>query len=65
MAEMKVYHDRNFQIVCGVGLMGMMMVAIIIPAFPKMVEALGVTEQSIGLLITLISLPMFLYIVPV
>ncbi len=38
----------------------MMMVAIIVPALPKMVEALRVTEQSIGLLITLLSLPMFL-----
>ena len=40
MREMKVYHDRNFQIVCGTGLMGMMMVSIIVPAFPRIVEAL-------------------------
>ena len=39
----------------------MMMVVIIAPAFPKMVEALGVSEQSIGLLITLICFPMFLF----
>jgi len=61
MAEMKVYHNRNFQIVCGAGLSSMMMVVIIAPAFPKMVEALGVSEQSIGLLITLICFPMFLF----
>jgi ACDE family multidrug resistance protein len=61
MAETKVYHNRNFQIVCCTGLMGMMMVAIIVPAFPKMVEALGVTEQSIGLLITAFTLPSFLF----
>ena len=60
MAEMKVYHNRNFQIVCSTGLMGMMMVSIIVPALPRMVEALGVTEQSIGLLITLYTLPMFI-----
>jgi len=41
--------------------MGMMMVAIIVPAFPKMVEALGVSEQSIGLLITAYTLPGFLF----
>ncbi|MFC1901978.1 MFS transporter [Chloroflexota bacterium] len=60
MAEIKIYRDRNFQIVCGVTLLGMMMVAMIIPAFPKMVEALGVSEQIIGLLITAYTLPSFL-----
>jgi len=61
MAQIKVYRDKNFQIVCGANLMGMMMVAIIVPAFPKMVEALGVSEQSIGLLITAYTLPGFLF----
>ena len=61
MAEIRVYRDRNFQIVCGASLMGMMMVAIIIPAFPGMVEALGVSEQSIGLLISVYTLPNFLF----
>ncbi len=42
--------------------MGMMTVAIIVPAFPTMVEALGVTEQSIGLLITVYTLPNFLFL---
>ncbi len=37
-----------------------MQVAIIVPALPKMVEALGATEQSIGLLLTLLTLPGFL-----
>lgn len=60
MAEIKVYRDRNFQTVCGASLMVMMTVAVIIPAFPKMVEALGLTEQSIGLLITAYTLPGFL-----
>ena len=53
MAQIKVYHDRNFQIVLGVGPMVLMTASIIAPAFPKMVEALGVTEQSIGLLTNL------------
>ncbi|MFC1958139.1 MFS transporter [Chloroflexota bacterium] len=60
MSQNKVYQDRNFQIVCGIGLMGMMVVSMVVPAFPKMVEELGVGEQSIGLLITLYTLPSFL-----
>ena len=60
MAETKFYRDRNFQIVCIIQLMMMMQVSIIVPAFPKMVEALGATEQSIGLLLTLLTLPSFL-----
>ena len=42
--------------------MGMMTVSIIVPAFPSMVDALGVTEQSIGLLITVYTLPSFLFL---
>jgi len=61
VAQIKVYHDRNFQIVLGVGPMVLMTAAIIAPAFPKMVETLGVTEQSIGLLITAYALPGFLF----
>lgn len=60
MAEIKFYRDRNFQIVCIIQLMMMMQVSIIVPAFPKIVEALGATEQSIGLLLTMLTLPSFL-----
>jgi len=61
MTEIKVYRNWNFQIACSATLMGMMMSAIIIPAFPKMIEAFGVTEQSIGLLITVYTLPGFIF----
>jgi len=61
MTEIKAYRNRNFQIVCGVGLIGMMMVSMIVPAFPRIVETLGATEQSIGLLITAYTLPGFLF----
>jgi predicted MFS family arabinose efflux permease len=60
MAKDKVYRNRNFQIVCSAGLMMMMGVSIIVPAFPRMAESLGVTEQSIGLLITASTLPSFI-----
>lgn len=62
MAETKVYRNRNFQIVCGASLMGMMMAAVITPAFPTIVEALGISEQSIGLLISAFTLPSFLLV---
>ena len=61
MAETRVYRNRNFQIVCAASLMGMMMAAMVVPAFPTMVEALGVSEQSIGLLISVYTLPNFLF----
>ena len=61
MEQTKIYRDRNFQIACGASLMVMMMAAIIVPAFPKMVEALNVPEQSIGLLITVLTFPQFLF----
>jgi len=60
MAEIKVYRDRNFQIVCAVGLIAMMAASMVVPTFPKIVEALGVSEQAIGLLITMYTLPGFL-----
>ena len=37
------------------------MAAMVVPAFPTMVEALGVSEQSIGLLISVYTLPNFLF----
>ena len=58
MAESKVYRDRNFQIVCGAGLVSMMQASMIVPALPKIIETLRVPEQSIGLVITLSTLPM-------
>jgi MFS transporter, ACDE family, multidrug resistance protein len=62
MAETKVYLDPNFQIICSASLMGMMMAAIITPAFPTIVEALGISEQSIGLLISVYTLPNLLLV---
>jgi len=62
MTEIKVYRDRNFQIVCGASLVMIMMVSIIVPAFPRIMEAFGVDEQSIGLLGTATTLPSFLFV---
>ena len=60
MAETKVYQNRNFQIVCGTGLMMMMCVSMIVPAFPRIAESLAVSTQSVGLLITMTTLPGFI-----
>jgi ACDE family multidrug resistance protein len=57
MAEIAVYRDRSFQIASIASFLGFMMVALITPAFPKMVQALGVAEQSIGLIITANTIP--------
>ena len=57
VAKIAVYRDRNFQIASLASFLGFMMVALITPAFPKMVQALGVAEQSIGLIITANTIP--------
>jgi len=58
--EEKVYKDRNFQIVCASGLVAMMGVSMIVPAFPAIMDTLRVSEQSIGLIITLSTMPSLL-----
>jgi ACDE family multidrug resistance protein len=54
---MKIYHDRNFQIICGFGLSAMMMTAMIVPTFPGIIKSLGANEQSIGLILSLFTIP--------
>lgn len=61
MQQINIYRDRNFLIVCSIGLMVMMTVATIVPAFPKIVEAFELKEQTVGLLITAFTLPCFLF----
>jgi len=60
MAKREIFGNRNFQIAAGAMLLGFMMVSMITPAFPKMVQTLGISEQSIGLLITACTLPCLL-----
>lgn len=61
MTQTRLYRDRNFQIVCAASLIFMTMTVMVAPAFPTMVRALGVSEQSIGLLITVCTLPNFIF----
>jgi ACDE family multidrug resistance protein len=52
-----VYLDTNLQIVFGVTLMAVLGVSSITPAFPKIVQELGISSQAIGLLITVFTFP--------
>lgn len=51
------YKETNLRIIFGVTLMAVMGVASIAPAFPKIVESLGISTKEIGLLITVFTLP--------
>lgn len=52
-----VYHDTNLQIVFAVTLMAVLGVSSITPAFPKIVQELGISPQAVGSLITALTLP--------
>jgi ACDE family multidrug resistance protein len=53
----KLYKDTNLHIVFGITLMAVMGVSSITPTFPSIVKALHLSSQSIGLLITVFTLP--------
>ncbi|MFW6140569.1 MAG: MFS transporter [Acidobacteriota bacterium] len=52
-----LYLDTNLQIIFGVTLMAVLGVSSITPAFPVIVKDLDISPQSIGLLITVFTLP--------
>ena len=53
----KLYLDPNLQIIFSVTLMAVLGVASLAPAFPAIAKELAVSEASIGLLITVFTLP--------
>jgi ACDE family multidrug resistance protein len=53
----RIYLDTNLQIIFGITLMAVMGVASITPAFPKIIQSLGVSSTGIGLLITVFTFP--------
>ncbi len=57
MSQVKLYKDRNFQIICLVTLMAAVGVSSITPAFPKIVEELHISETEVGMLIVAFFLP--------
>jgi len=56
-SQRPVYHDTNLQIVFGVTLMAVLGVSSITPAFPKIVQELGISPQAVGSLIVVFTLP--------
>ncbi len=52
-----VYQNNNLQIIFSISLIAVLGVVSITPAFPKIVQALNVSPQNVGLLITVFTLP--------
>jgi len=57
LPQEKLFKDRNFQIVLGVTLMAVLGVASISPAFPRIMEALNISETEVGMLIVAFTIP--------
>ncbi len=57
MTERQLHLDRNLHVIFGVTLMAILGVASIAPAFPQIVRELGISEQAVGMLITVFTLP--------
>jgi ACDE family multidrug resistance protein len=57
MLPTKLYRHRNLQIIFAVTLMAVLGVSSVTPAFPKIVNELGVSKAQVGLLITFFTLP--------
>ncbi|MDD5218887.1 MAG: MFS transporter [Candidatus Omnitrophica bacterium] len=55
--QIKIYKDRNLQIIFTVTLMNVLGVSSIAPALPNVQQALNVSSQNIGLLISVFTLP--------
>ena len=56
----KFYLNRNYQISMSGSILVMMIAAPIVPAFPRIIEAFGISEQSVGLLLTAYTAPCFI-----
>jgi predicted MFS family arabinose efflux permease len=56
-----LYQDKNLLIIFTVSLITFLVLASIPPAFPKIIQALNVPPQKIGLLISVFSLPSLVF----
>ena len=52
-----VFQELNFQIICAVGLIAVLGVSSVTPAFPGLAKALAVDPKNLGLLITVFTFP--------
>jgi MFS transporter, ACDE family, multidrug resistance protein len=53
----KIFQDTNLRLLFGVTLMAVMGVAVIAPAFPRIIQELGISSVQVGLLVTIFTLP--------
>ena len=53
----KIYQDKNLLITFGISLIAVLGVSSITPAFPQVAQALNISPQNVGLLITVFTLP--------
>jgi MFS family permease len=53
----KAYKDRNLHVVFAVTLMAVLETSSVTPAFPEIVQELGISSGQVGLLITVFTLP--------
>jgi len=60
MKKDSIYRNYNLWIACSAGLMVMMMATVIVPAFPRIMAAYNVSEQEIGLVISAMTIPLFI-----
>ena len=57
MTENRFYKDTNLQIIFSISLLAVLGITSVTPAFPTIVEELGISNTSVGLLITAFSVP--------
>ena len=57
MPQKNFFWDRNFQLVQAVTLMAVLGVSSISPAFPRIIEALNISETEVGMLIVAFTIP--------
>ncbi|OUL18772.1 MFS transporter [Nostoc sp. T09] len=52
-----VYQELNFQIICAICLVAVLGVSSVTPVFPTLAKALNINPKSLGLLVTVFTLP--------
>jgi MFS family permease len=56
-ANKKLYHETNLRIIFSITLMAVLGVSSITPAFPKIAQVMNISQETVGLLITVFTLP--------
>ncbi|OUL28842.1 MFS transporter [Nostoc sp. 106C] len=56
-----VYQELNFQIICAICLVAVLGVSSVTPVFPTLAKALNINPKSLGLLVTVFTLPSLIF----